>query len=279
MENTTDIDLFIVNKESDPTFTKTFHAFLQRIPPKVLSANSKLLYSVMHPLYLYYVSINKTGDAVIKEVAPLLAQRAGLTRREFDTAIAQLINVGLVEDITPGLRNKPHCYIVNDWQKYPHLLTMKSVSEIRNEMQQTGQSLKDIEPALGCFHFTKQPSQITNQPTEITKQPMSKIVIRSNNNKLDFKEETPHKEELKESSKFLSLPSSDNLSPPIVTSSSGGGDDYIYTFSDIPSERRLGFYKWDIQYKNSVIPVSKRIRDYLNQLNKIHTINSVDLQG
>lgn len=135
-------NLLMLDKNSDPTFTQVFQAMLERIPPERMSYGAKLVYSKFYSLYHYYKKLDDKN--LVRENQTLLAKACGMTARQLQPLIKENIDLGLIEDLTPDLRNRPHCFIVNDWTKRVDLLIHKSVSEIRKEMQQKNLKYSEI---------------------------------------------------------------------------------------------------------------------------------------
>lgn len=216
-------DLLILDKNGNPQFIQTFNAIMERIPTSVLSCNAKVLYSKLLPLFRYYKTLDEK-DAVIKEIRPLLARYAGLTPKQFDTAINELIAVELVEDLTPGLRNKPHCYVIYEWEHRTDLLTEKSVEEIRKELRicnnYSAINVKLNNSAFpkgkACFpkkesDFTNSESEFPKKESDFTKGNMSKIGLDTTKLKSDSLDSEI--EENEDNNETNTIITSDNFEP------------------------------------------------------------------
>lgn len=297
----TDKELLMLDDvQNSPTFIKMFTAILQRIPPEVMDVETKVVYCVCYSLQGYYKSLDK--DNKLNENQILLAKQCGMTTRTLTRCLKNLYELKLMLNYTPGLRNSNHIYEVYDWTNRRDLLTEKSVYEMREEHRKTG--IKYTAMNLSLFD-KEQPTEeikcdIKNELPVITTKPYlittkwklittkrwlltTKPYMNKNNidplkinknyiNKEVVKiiTETSHKEELKEDSKSLSLPSSESVSPSSSLSACGltaCGNERIYTIKDLTADQFEAFKLWDMtsqirqMYPNNL---SKRIEYFLH---------------
>lgn len=125
------MNLLMTDKAGLPTFEKLYNAMLQRVSLKVMSLPDITAYSIMKSRYDFFKSMN--DKAVLRENVDHLAKRCHLGRKAMNNALDTLCELGLVTDLTPTLRNKPHCYVVHGWEHREDLLTETTVEEDRND--------------------------------------------------------------------------------------------------------------------------------------------------
>ncbi|HDU5577113.1 TPA: hypothetical protein RFV54_003718 [Klebsiella aerogenes] len=121
----------MLDSNGKPTFEKNYNAMLQRISLKTMSLADIQAYCVMKSRYDFFKSLN--DKAVLRENVEHLAKRCHLGRKAMNNALDTLISLGLITDLTPDLRNKPHCYVVHNWELREDLLTESTIEEDRKD--------------------------------------------------------------------------------------------------------------------------------------------------